>query len=342
MIALDNPLGLTHYLTWLFGTLAVSYALMWRYQWTVGLAFAFTVISAIRVFQTSLNGLPDDPIVRLIHASAQGALVSFLLTVLIAQALSVKNWIRVFQVVAFANALALIGHSIYFIFQGLFSGLPLVQVFQFEPWGILFNASMSGCLNAAIFPLIDSKQKFLRGLVLVSVIVAGRSLPVAVLFVGIGSGFFLQRRLRALLLAIPASLIVGYLLKGGDLFASRGRTVIWGKTLSMFQEKLNMAIGSGLGGYYVAGPLLLGPSTIAFIWAHSDWLQILFEQGIIGFLIVLAMYIHALWRTRKTPQLFSALMAYGAFGVANMPLRYPISGLLGAFLIRWAMEKDKA
>jgi len=51
------------------------------------------------------------------------------------------------------------------------------------------------------------------------------------------------------------------------------------------------------------------------------------------------MYLHALRLSRVTPQLFSALVAFGVFSAANMPLRYPLAGLFGAFLIRWAMEK---
>jgi hypothetical protein len=51
------------------------------------------------------------------------------------------------------------------------------------------------------------------------------------------------------------------------------------------------------------------------------------------------MYVHALWRARGSVELFSALVAYAVFAMANMPLRYPVSGLFGAFLIRWALEK---
>jgi O-antigen ligase len=150
----------------------------------------------------------------------------------------------------------------------------------------------------------------------------------------------IQRRYREVLLAFPLSLLVGALVKGRNLFSSRGRDYIWTQSYYFFRDHLHWMMGSGLGGFYVIGPALMAKGqTNVFIWLHSDWFQTLFEQGIVGLLLILVMYGHALWRARRVPELFAALTAYAVFGAANMPLRYPICGLFGALLIRWAMEK---
>ena len=103
-----------------------------------------------------------------------------------------------------------------------------------------------------------------------------------------------------------------------------------------------MGLGRRFGEFLVIGPSLTSQQDgVYFIWLHSDWLQTLFEQGFIGFNIILFMYLHALNRSRFNPKLFAALAAYGAFAVANIPLRYPLAGLFGAILLRWALDSRK-
>jgi hypothetical protein len=258
-----------------------------------------------------------------------------------AQALSTRVWIQIFKILALVNALAICGDSLFFLTKGFIHHLSFSELRAHEPWGILLNASMSGCLNAAIFPLFNSKEKTSRYFVLISVLATGRSLPIAVLFTGVGATLFIQRKYLALSLAVPLSIALGILIKGQNLFESRGREFIWTQAYYFFREQLNLVIGSGLGGFLVYGPMMTHKSQgIVFIWLHSDWLQTFFEQGLLGFTVIVGMYFHALLRAKKIPQLFSTLTAYAAFGVANMPLRYPLAGLFGAVLIRWAMEKQ--
>jgi hypothetical protein len=343
VIALDNHLGLAHFFVWTVGLVIVCYGLSKRYPWTVCLAFGITAFSALRIYQAALNGIPVNPVIREFIHSAEAAVISFLLSVMIVQALSVPTWTKIFRGLAVLNALAICADSLFFTVKGLFHHLPWAELRAHEPWGILLNASMSGCFNAVVFHLFHPREKALRAFLLVSILVAGRSLPVAVLFCGIGVSLLLQRRYRALLLAVLGSIAVGFLLKGRYLLDPRGRDFIWSLTFAHFRDHLPWSIGGGLGSFYVVGPALAtqgnGP---VFVWLHSDWFQTLFEQGIIGFLVVTVMYAHALWRAQKTSDLFPALTAYAAFGVANMPLRYPLSGLLGAFLIRWALEKQNS
>jgi hypothetical protein len=305
----------------------------------VVLGFGITVFSSLRIFQNSLNGIPVDPVIQQFDTAAEGALISFLLTVMIVQALTIPTWVKIFKALAVVNAVAICVDFLFFSGKVIFQHLPLSEIIHHEPWGLLLNASMSGCFNASIFPFLDRKEKTLRYLVLISIVLAGRSLPIAVLFAGIGASLLIQKRYKELAIAIPGSFALGFLIKGTNLFQPRGRDWIWTQTYYFFRDHIHWAIGSGLGGFYIVGPTLTGKNGVIFTWLHSDWLQVLFEEGLIGFAIIASMYIHALWRTRKNAQLFSALVAYAAFGVANMPLRYPLAGILGAFLIRWSMEE---
>jgi hypothetical protein len=342
VIALDNHLGLAHFFVWTVGLVIVCYGLSRRYPWTVCLAFGFTAFSALRIYQAALNGIPVNPVVRDFIRSSEAAMISFLLTVMVVQALPVRTWTKIFKGLAILNALAICADSFFFTANGLWHHLPWALIREHEPWGLLLNASMSGCFSAVLFHLFAPREKALRAFLVISILVAGRSLPVAVLFCGIGASLFAQRRYRALSLAVLASFAVGFLLKGRYLLDPRGRDFVWSLAFAHFRDHLPWSVGGGLGSFYVVGPALSSHANApVFVWLHSDWFQTLFEQGVIGFVLVAAMYAHALWQTRKTSDLFPTLTAYAAFGVANMPLRYPLSGLLGAFLIRWALEKSE-
>ncbi|MGZ3698447.1 MAG: hypothetical protein ACXWP5_09950, partial [Bdellovibrionota bacterium] len=314
-----------------------------RYSWSVALAFGVTVFSALRIYQNSLNGIPNNPVIREFNIAAESALLSVLFSVMVVWAVSLQFWRKFFKAVAVLNAVAICVDLVFHSAKLLLTGYGISSLANYEPWGLLLNASMSGCLNASIYPLFDSKEKIPRYLILVSIVLAGRSLPLATLFVGLAASMLAQKRYKMFALAIPSSFLAGFLIKVSKLFLTRGRGLIWTQAYYFFRDHLHWMIGSGLGGFYVIGPVLHQTKDgSVFLWLHSDWMQTLFEQGIIGFIIILGMYLQALWRSRINPQLFAALAAYAMFGVANMPLRYPLSGLFGAFLIRWAFEKQES
>jgi hypothetical protein len=336
---LHNPLGLEDLIFWGIGSLLICHQLQKNFGWLAALSFGATVFSALRLSQVSFNGIPADPFVRQLSYAAESALVSLFLTVMIAQTLSIKAWVKILKLAAVVNGIALCTDLVFSITKNLILHVPMQGLP--EPWGILLNASMSGCLNAALFPLFKTEEKFARGLVFISVIASGRSLPIAVLFVGVAALLYSSKRYKEIAAALPVSLALGYLIKGGGLFASRGRDHIWKQALIFFRDHMPWAFGGGLGSFYVIGPTLTTKlDGVYFIWLHSDWLQIFFEQGFVGFNIILVMYLYALRRSRLDPKLFAALAAYGAFAVANMPLHYPIAGLYGAILLRWALDKN--
>ena len=77
----------------------------------------------------------------------------------------------------------------------------------------------------------------------------------------------------------------------------RGRTLVWTDSLDAIPDYA--VTGSGLATYrYVFPRYRSFGGTIAFSWAHNDYLQVLIELGIPGFLIVLWVMI-AVWRRSR-------------------------------------------
>jgi len=77
-------------------------------------------------------------------------------------------------------------------------------------------------------------------------------------------------------------------------------------------------------GYW--GPLQgksIGVNNFYYLWAHSDWLQIMLEYGIAGLLFVLTMYYRLLWYVRFEKELFGFLFGFALIMVTYFPLHNP-------------------
>lgn len=65
-----------------------------------------------------------------------------------------------------------------------------------------------------------------------------------------------------------------------------------------------------------------------FLCMHNDWLQILYEQGVLGLMCAIGTFLYACQRARGNPRLFSAVVTAGVFGLFWHPLRFFPSAVL--------------
>lgn len=135
----------------------------------------------------------------------------------------------------------------------------------------------------------------------------------------------------------------GYLTQKEMLFNSSGRLGVWALTMKFWWNEGSIWFGQGAGTFQIYGPAIqmaeavrLGVKDVdipGFFWMHNDWLQVLFETGVIGFGLVLSLYLNALWRLRNTPAVWASLITFGAMAFIQMPLRHIIFTSLGAYLM---------
>lgn len=100
-------------------------------------------------------------------------------------------------------------------------------------------------------------------------------------------------------------------------------------------------VGTGTGTYEKIGPSLqkamnIMPGPEKFLWAHSDWLQIWFENGLIGLFLVIGTGCVAFLRAIKSKDRWWAgvsLAGYGAGMVFNFPCHLAVHAFLGIFLL---------
>lgn len=218
-----------------------------------------------------------------------------------------------------------------------------------EPTGLLGNASMDGCFIATMLPLVAllpgrfgavCASWSVIGLCLacLAIFASGSSLAVGVL--GVVTVAVLARvvRLRFVVGAVAVLAGLGFLTMGPAFLSDSGRFGEWSIQFQWWAENANAWLGAGSGTFMLIGPNVQAmaepPRPESFLFLHSDWLQVVFEQGIVGLVLVVALFAQMLWRSRGSPRVFAAVLGYGAWAWANMPLRYALGALVGVLLIR--------
>ncbi len=138
----------------------------------------------------------------------------------------------------------------------------------------------------------------------------------------------LQTRVRLSLVHLGAAglLLAGAFNASGGLFHTSGRLIEWSNLLTFWWKGGSWLLGTGVGTFEWLGPaidtMLFGKTTGAFMWMHNDWLQLLFEGGVLGFLGVVTIAGWMLWRARRKPWLVAGLASMGVCMLAQMPLHF--------------------
>lgn len=124
-----------------------------------------------------------------------------------------------------------------------------------------------------------------------------------------------------------------------------GRFAAWRVFMKAWGEKLPVIWGSGPGTYplfAVETQLETGynisreAGTGSFwIYLHNEWLQTLYESGVIGLGLVIGVYLKSGWSYFKRGDYLhvASLLGYGASSLVVFPTRYFYGALVGAYLL---------
>lgn len=197
-----------------------------------------------------------------------------------------------------------------------------------------------------------------------AVAVSGSSTGLVALTLGVTVyGLIRSRSLYAIFGAIPCALLAGaglYFFSPDIPFADSGRVKVWRDSFAFFSRTMDpgaielyrsnvdprvlwyldleasQAFGFGSGSYlHLSTGIQLANGQFAgsiFPFMHNDWLEILFNEGYVGLFLALLAGLHALLRALDRPEIFAALLTYGAIMLVQFPLRYAGAGFLGALL----------
>lgn len=277
------------------------------------------------------------------------AVLIFVVTSWTVHFLRTKTLERMFLFLAVVNAMAvtlLPGH--YFIFN---------------------NPAVDGSFLACTLPFfLRDKKRFYSGLMILACVITGSS--TAIVGVGIAISMYMlaknkftKKEIAAAALLLCSTAFSGYMLLGQTLFDSSGRYTLWATFFDFFKKAVNPWFGAGLGTFQMHGRGLLAAKAlkscsdlgtealtneclkttvaIGFPTLHNEWLQVGFETGVVGLIVVLTVFTTAIYKLRQRPAEFASLVTFGCMAITQMPLRIFFYGMFGAFLIVTAFRPTK-
>lgn len=322
MFSLSGPLAFELYALWCLACALLAIRVKRDYGWISGATFAWIFMSAVRVF--AQPGGPYEAEEPAWLAGLSLASTSTVLSIVVAlfaiQKLNRETWITIFKAAAIVNA---------------------VLMFFYKP-GIFLNYSIGGCFNVSALPLFISKRGrifwFPLLLLPISALYTLRAQPIGMLCVLIMLYVLKGQSLKQWLIAISGAFACVATLLLTHVTSDHTRFDVWADVWRFSQEHVSYVFGAGIGTFFYIGPFLTKTSKEGlFLWMHSDWLQIAFETGIVGFALSVALYVQALYKAKRDYNLFAMLIMYGIFAVANFPLHLPVSALFGLFLLSSAL-----
>lgn len=333
-------------------SLFMAWKLYKRFHWSVGLAFAyFSVYNFTRTTYALLfwKGL-ELPDMIAFEATVTDAQIFMLL---IAAFFLLTSCSRVFH-----------QHmEDFFITLGLVDSIVMLGKFFYyhvndqsdlskTPYFLLNNSALDSAFISCVLYFVIQQRLWLLAIPFIGAcLISNTSTGI----LGLGLGFFIYyginayytKSWRLLLLFTPIPVLiasVGYWMQKEVLFNSSGRTSIWKMSWEFWRQNFTALFGAGMGTYLVWGPSIQvnnalthgakeGTVITSFPTMHNDWFQILFETGVIGLVLAIAVWAFALFKARHKPAIFTSLVVFGATAFIQMNLRWFIFAFFGAWLL---------
>lgn len=224
----------------------------------------------------------------------------------------------------------------------------LVMVWFNKP-ALLNAASFDLAMVACYFPFAPT---WLRGLTLGTIVFNHSGTAIIILGVQGFVWFVKEKQYEALPWTVWAT-ILGVFLGvcyhfQTDTYGVRVPMFNYAERISIYQKYLDwwrsnwsfIAFGVGPGTFMWCALLIDKFKPPLFLQMHSDWLQILFELGLVGLTLSLAVYARAILRVWNDTVQVMALAGIGAFCLTYHPLRFfPSAMLVGLIFARGIRSK---
>ena len=327
-----------------FGILVLSLFFSWRvvgrkFGFLAFLALSYVLISAINVFQWAPI-MNDEFYLRLRSVSA----ASFAEIAMLVYFISSLRPRHIDWIISFFEVVLVVDLFVYL----------------FNSYGIFNSGSMDMSFMAMAYPLLAFRPIYSSSMLRIYWRLFLQVFPLLCLFFGIpgsacymalasGIGAYLILNKKWKSAACSAVAVIGagiFVLSHYDgFFSQSGRFEVWKLLFNWWKVNASWLLGTGTGTFQWIGPTLqinADPNQVHgfFIFMHSDYLQVLFEQGIVGLVLVLIMSMVCIYRSVRYPWLFASCLSSVVVLSLQFPLRFLFSQLLILILMRLCLDEE--
>lgn len=315
-------------------TIPVDVGGIWHYGWAVGLIlFLFFSIFSFR------DRIPVGVKICLAYFVARA------LWILEAPKLPFGDYTRAFQATAGQTVAEIILLSVAVLafkkhFRSIAIGVALIEIagIWFLRAGLLGWESFDSALLALCIPFVG-----LDWLVVTSVITIlahHGSTALLILFV-----YTLVERWQAAVLALPVLGTIAYIHANGRWLDGMERLQTWFRFMKFWStDYWNVAFGTGGGTFMWISCLLDKFKPPIFLQLHNDWLQILFEDGVVGLGLALCVfywsYERSKYLTRFSKRIRAGILGAGVFALTYHPMRFMPSAFIIGLIFATAITAE--
>lgn len=329
---------LHQYIGYLCLSIGIAYFFMKRYGIAIGFAIAYTLVSAVTMFNGMINYWGGELQQRIDTNSAisWGQAIGSLFAVTLMTTKQVGCFLSCIVCLAVIDCI-------------------LVLIYDYG----MFNASsMDSTFIAMIFPLMISYRKWsiksfldfgMHTLEFVLLV----CLPIATIISASGStafvvlsfsfaGWAIAHKKWKLATLSGAILGVGYLVEMSHNVA-RTRPMHWKNLMGWWNLNADVLFGTGTGSFQWISPFIqLRQKTNDeyLLWMHNEYLQSVFEQGIFGFIIYMVVLWIVIKKSIKSPWLFSTMLGIVASSITYSPLRFFLSQFFVLLICRVSLDDE--
>lgn len=221
--------------------------------------------------------------------------------------------------------------------------LPLVVILEalsvmIFGYGLMKAPSFDNAFIALCFPFVPW-WAILPGLV--SILTHHGGTAIMIVASQLFASGIVKRKWKTIVFTGALALVVPIELTHDIMWGSDSRIQAWKSFMSYWAKTPNrVAFGTGPGSFIWHGLAASGFKSPVFMALHSDWLQIVFETGLIGFVLAVGVTTEAFLRVRKSKKLLAALFGAVTFGLTYHPLRFFPSALVTALIFYLCLIED--
>lgn len=313
-------------------TAAIGYQICKRWNLLVGFTFMYVAMSAVYMFQgPGATWANLQPRIDTSAAASWAELVGMILYISNIEPKHISVHLLFMEILIIINCVIVIIFG-YGMFNAHTMDSAVIAIFLPSMW---FRSQHS---NKSWLDILWLGIKII--LPIWACLVAGGSTLYLGLTCGVIAYQISNRSSKKWLFVLPAIAAVAYWSEGNLVLKGGGRIPEWERFYNWWSESAEWLIGTGTGSFLWLGPTIeLNEGQKEYmIFMHNDYLQIIFEQGLIGFGLCMCLGADLVKRALKTPWLFSTVITIAAVSLTYYPLRWSVSSFYMMLIARICLE----
>jgi hypothetical protein len=324
----------THQLVGLiFISLCISYHIAKTYSVYAGLALAYTLISAVVLFQKNGSIWGElQPRIDATSANGFAIIASSVFFISIISSRGLENLYRLLEVVTIFNCCLVIYYG-----YGMFNAYSADNVFSALMAPVLWFRNTPSRNVFSWFYYAAKVFVPVTAMVMRAGTTCFITLAVVFLAYAIATGFV---ELIGLVLMAIAVGVWANMNSGLNFITPGGRFEEWTRLMKWWWENANMWFGTGTGSFEWLAPTeqVKQSASEVYLFMHNDYLQAIFEQGFVGFFLYGVLAVYCVKYSWRRPWLFAAFAGLAVIMLTFYPFRFIASELLILCFLREAHE----